>query len=157
MKTITLLLSLVACSTWAHAKTITGEVTDSSGKAMGGVMVSAYDDERRQSTSVFSQEDGSFSIDGLREIDYKVRARLMGQLDVWEEGVHAGAKVKIEMQPATGKKLEKQLPAASAFGMLNFKNISNIEKILKIKFLPKSCAQPITPWYFQNPGTRIHH
>jgi hypothetical protein len=67
MKTITLLLSLVACASLAHAKTITGKVTDSSGKAMGGVMVSAYDAERRQSTSVFSQEDGSFSIDGARD------------------------------------------------------------------------------------------
>ena len=82
MKTITILLSLGACASLAHAKTITGKVTDSSGKAMEGVMVSAYDAERRQSTSVFSQENGSFSIDGLREIEFKVRARVMGQLDV---------------------------------------------------------------------------
>ena len=138
MKTITLLLSLAACATWAHAKTITGKVTNSSGKAMGGVMVSAYDDERRQSTSVFSQEDGSFSIDGLREIEFKVRARLMGQLDVWEEGVPAGAKVKIEMQPATGKKLEEQRPATSAFGMLKF---DDLRAKLNFKMMCSYCHQ----------------
>ena len=86
-------------------------------------MVSAHDLERRQSTSVFSQEDGAFSIDGLREVEFKVRARLMGQLDVWKEGVHAGSKMQIKMQPATGKDLEKQRPAASAFGMLKFDDL----------------------------------
>ena len=131
-------LALFASAFLVDAKTITGEVTDSSGKPMGGVMVSAHDLERRQSTSVFSQEDGSFSIDGLREIEFKVRARLMGQLDVWKEGVHAGTKMQIKMQPATGKDLEKQRPAASAFGMLKF---DDLRAKLNFKMMCSYCHQ----------------
>ena len=74
----------------APAETMRGTVVDQSGKAVAGVMVSAFDGDRRQSTSVFSQADGSFTIDGLREADYRVRARLMGQRDKWIEGIFNG-------------------------------------------------------------------
>ena len=48
-------------------------------------MVSVFDDSRRQSTSVFSQPDGIFRIEGLYESEFKIRARLPGQQDGWME------------------------------------------------------------------------
>ena len=50
----------------AQAETIRGTVSDESGKPVEGVMVSAIDDEHRKWTSVFTQKDGTFAIDGLR-------------------------------------------------------------------------------------------
>ena len=85
-----LAITLTALS--AKADTISGKVVDSAGKPMEGVMISAFYAEladprnkkshKRKSVSVFSQADGSFSIEGLfYKKYYKVRARLMGQLD----------------------------------------------------------------------------
>ena len=70
---------------------ISGKVVDASGKPMEGVTVSAFDPEREMSVSVFSQADGSFRIDGLRDASFNVRGRLLGQLDTWQESVKAGA------------------------------------------------------------------
>ena len=86
--TTIVMTGLALCLCQVHAALIQGKVTDASGKVMEGVMVSAFDDERRQSTSVFSQADGTFRIDGLREVNFKVRARLMGPLDHWRYAGH---------------------------------------------------------------------
>ena len=107
----------------APAETIRGTVVDQSGKAVAGVMVSAFDEGHRKWVSTFSQADGSYQIDGLRDVDHTVRARLMGQLDEWLEDVEGSAtRLTITMQPATGLDLEDQRPANSAFGMLKFDN-----------------------------------
>ncbi|MEE3198957.1 MAG: carboxypeptidase-like regulatory domain-containing protein, partial [Planctomycetota bacterium] len=60
-----LAICLVALS--ADADTISGKVVDSAGKPMEGVMISAFtvESKKRKSISVFSQADGSFSIEGL--------------------------------------------------------------------------------------------
>ena len=136
-----LAISLVALS--ANADTISGKVVDSAGKAMEGVMISAFTVEskkrksvsaftaeladptneksyKRKSVSVFSQADGSFSIEGLLYKDYyKVRARLMGQLDAVKRDVKAGdSDLSFSMKPATGEDLEDQRTADSGFDML---------------------------------------
>ncbi len=103
------------------AATISGKVTDASGKAMEGVTVSAFDPEREMSVSVFSQADGSFKIDGLRDATFNVRGRLIGQLDTMTEGVKAGASdVKVAMKPATGDDLNKQRTADNLFGLMKW-------------------------------------
>ena len=107
----------------AQAETIRGTVSDESGKPVEGVMVSAIDDEHRKWTSVFSQEDGSFAIDGLRNVDHSIRTRLMGLADVWTSDVAAGTDdLVIQTRPAVGDELEAQRPASSAFSMLAFEN-----------------------------------
>ncbi len=114
-------LGLVIGISGTDAATLRGSVANASGKAMGGVMVSAFDKEQRKLVSVFSQPDGSFAINGLRDIDHHVRARLMGQLDVEEVDIRPGAKdLTIKMTPATGLDLEDQRPANSALSMLKF-------------------------------------
>ena len=100
---------------------LSGRIQDLAGKAMSGVMVSVFDDSRRQSTSVFSQPDGSFRIEGLHESKFKIRARLLGQQDGWVENVTLGKdSIVIKMSPATGEDLEEQRPASDAFGQLSF-------------------------------------
>ena len=100
---------------------IQGRVVDSAGSGVEGVMVSAVDDEQRKWTSVFTQQDGSFSIPNLRNVDHKIRARLMGLGDEWVGGVAVGtSNLMISTHPAVGDELESQRPASSAFSMLNF-------------------------------------
>jgi len=102
---------------------IQGRVVDSAGSGVEGVMVSAVDDEQRKWTSVFTQQDGSFSIPNLRNIDHKIRARLMGLGDEWVSGVAVGTdNLMISTHPAVGDELESQRPASSAFSMLDFDN-----------------------------------
>jgi streptogramin lyase len=110
------------------AGTISGKVVDASGKAMEGVTVSAFDEKLRRSISVFSQADGSFKIDGLRDAKFDVRARLMGQLDEWQKDVSGGADgVSFSMTPATGEDLEEQRPASSGFSMLKWDSLKDKE------------------------------
>ncbi len=70
-------LSLCIIGPTQAAESISGTVADASGKPIEGVMVSAIDDENRKWTSVFSQKDGSFEINGLRNVDHNIRMRLM--------------------------------------------------------------------------------
>tara|TARA_B100000809_G_scaffold235592_1_gene253922 strand:+ start:2322 stop:3926 length:1605 start_codon:yes stop_codon:yes gene_type:complete len=112
----------------SNAETIRGTVVDASGKVMEGVMVSAFDEDRKQSVSVFSQKDGAFLLDGLRETTFSVRARLLGQLDEWEEDIEGGAKgLSFTMKPATGEDLEIQRTADSGFSMLKWDSIKDKE------------------------------
>ncbi|SVA94893.1 uncharacterized protein METZ01_LOCUS147747, partial [marine metagenome] len=119
----TAVLALSVSVICADAKTISGKVTGKGGKGMGGVFVSAHDTEHRKSTGVFTARDGSFVIDGLRDLGHKVRARLLGQNDVWLDDIAPGSpELTIAMTPATGWKLEKQRTADSAFAMLKFED-----------------------------------
>jgi len=86
--TLTLLVFALSVSL-ADAKEIRGKVTKD-GKGVGGVFVSAHDTENRKSTGVFTAADGTYAIDGLREKDYRVRARLKGLNDVWLDDITAG-------------------------------------------------------------------
>jgi len=118
----------------ADADTISGKVVDSTGKPIEGVMISAFYAEladpqnkkshKRKSVSVFSQADGSFSIDGLfYKKYYKVRARLMGQLDEVKRNVEVGESgLSFTMKPATGEDLEDQRTADSGFSMLKWES-----------------------------------
>lgn len=105
------------------ANSITGRVVDASGAGVEGVMVSAIDDEHRKWTSVFTSPDGAFTIAGLRNVDHKLRTRLIGLADEWVSQVSAGADdLTIKTRPAIGEELELQRPANSAFSMLAFEN-----------------------------------
>ena len=106
-KTLAVALGLTlatASATWA-AGTVSGKVTSADGEAMHGVMVSAFDMENQVSFTVNSQQDGSFSIEGLDPGTYRVRARLLGQEDSWSEEIEVTDNSAIDgmsfaMQPA---------------------------------------------------------
>ena len=130
MKTAAMFLALVASTAFVDAKTISGKVTNAKGKAIEGVTVSAFtkDFDKIKTISVFSQTDGAFAIDGLRNRKYWVRARLMGQLDEWQKDVDAGATgLSFAMKPATGKDLETQRTANSGFSMLKWDSMKDKE------------------------------
>jgi streptogramin lyase len=112
---------MICAPGWAAS--VSGKVVDASGKAMEGVTVSAFDAEREMSVSVFSQADGSFKIDGLRDATFTVRGRLIGDLDTAQEGVKAGASgLSLAMKPATGDALNAQRTADNLFGLMKFDN-----------------------------------
>ena len=118
-----LLVSAVATAAESSNESIQGRVVDLDGGGVGGVMVSAVDNEQRKWTSVFTQKDGSFSIHNLRNVDHKIRTRLMGRADEWTSGVAVGTdNLMISTHPAVGAELESQRPASSAFSMLKFDN-----------------------------------
>jgi len=130
MKTAAMFLALVASTAFIDAKTISGKVTNAKGKAIEGVTVSAFtkDFDKIKTISVFSQTDGGFAIDGLRDRKYWVRARLMGQLDEWQKDVDAGATgLSFAMKPAKGKDLENQRTANSGFSMLKWDSMKDKE------------------------------
>lgn len=119
------IVSLMAAwtSTGQGADFIRGRVTDEDGNGMGGVMVSAFDEERQQSTSVFTTPDGSYVIEGLRDVDHSVRSRLLGKLDEWEDEFSPGSSdLNFSLTQATGEDLEDQRTSDSAFSMLTFEN-----------------------------------
>lgn len=102
-------------------QSLRGTVVDSAGNGVAGVMVSAIDDGQRMWTSVFTNGDGAFAIDGLRNVKHNVRTRLMGLADEWISNVAAGRDdMVISTRPAVGEELELQRPASSAFSMLDF-------------------------------------
>ena len=51
---------------------------DRAGGPLAGTMVTAFDDDRVESVSVFAQEDGHYVFPRLRPGTYRVRARLLG-------------------------------------------------------------------------------
>ncbi|MFP6583596.1 MAG: carboxypeptidase-like regulatory domain-containing protein, partial [Candidatus Hydrogenedentota bacterium] len=126
--TAALALALTASMATANAESITGTIVDASGKPMEGVTVSAFDDVLEQSISVFTQANGTYTIDGLHDATFNVRARLLGQLDVWQNDVDPGTEgVEFSMAPATGDDLEAQRTADSAFSMLKWDNAKDKE------------------------------
>ena len=129
----------------ADAANISGTITDASGKAMEGVTVTAFDDVREQNTSVFTQADGSFTIEGLRDATHNVRARLMGQLDEWTNGIEGSASgMSFKMTPATGEDLEAQRTGESTFGMLKWDSAKDKENF---KMMCTYCHQIGTPGF----------
>jgi streptogramin lyase/plastocyanin len=124
---------------------VSGSVLSPNGKPIGGVMVSAFDDNNRQSISIFSEPDGSFRIDDLHPADYRIRARLPGRQDQWIEDVHLGDEtIQITMAAATGEELEAQRPAADAFAQLKF---DSPRDRLNFKMMCSYCHQIGTPGF----------
>jgi virginiamycin B lyase len=58
-----------------------GHVAAATGGPLGGTMLTAFDDARLESVSVFAREDGHFVFPRLRPGTYRVRVRLLG----WQE------------------------------------------------------------------------
>ena len=112
----------VASPAWAgNMGVIKGVVKNASGKALGGVMVSAFDPAKEVSVTVFSQPDGSFVVDGLEAKSHNVRVRLIGLEDAWQENVAVGAAdVAFKMDPA--KDLSAQRPANDLFSFVKFED-----------------------------------
>lgn len=118
---------------------VSGQITDLMGRPLGGVMVSAFQDKRRQNTSVFSRPDGRFEINELPDSPVRIRARCPGRVDEWVESVAMGSDdIAIRMAMATGYELERQRPADSAFAQLPF---DSVRDKLNFKMMCSYCHQ----------------
>src|SRR5437870_2442846 len=73
-----------------------GHVFAPAGSALPGTMLTAFDDNRLESISVFAQEDGRFVFPRLRPGTYRLRARLLGWQEVEQPVTLAGRKVTIQ-------------------------------------------------------------
>jgi hypothetical protein len=102
-------LTVMLSCAFSQAATIQGTVVNEKNMPVEGVMVSAIDTEHRKWTSVFTKPDGSFTIDGLRNCNYRLRTRLMGLADTWLSSVSANTdNLHIQTRPAVGEELELQ-------------------------------------------------
>lgn len=124
MRKASMLLGVAAScmiSSSTFAADISGIVQDASGKPIEGVMVSAIDEALEMSVTVYSQADGSYTIDGLADQAYVVRARLLGKEDVFQQSVKSGAQgVSFAMSPA--EDLNAQRTADNLFGLVKWDN-----------------------------------
>jgi streptogramin lyase len=124
MKKASMLLGVAASSILCgstFAADISGVVKDASGKPIEGVLVSAIDEALEMSITVYSQADGSYTIDGLADQDYVVRARLIGKEDAFEQSVKSGTKgVSFAMAPA--ENIDSQRTADNLFSLVKWEN-----------------------------------
>ncbi|MCH7959300.1 MAG: carboxypeptidase regulatory-like domain-containing protein [Candidatus Hydrogenedentes bacterium] len=125
MSIVCLTVAVGLCAGTGWAGTVSGLVTDASGNAMGGVMVSAIDEALMKSVTVHTSPDGTFLIDGLDAASYKVRARLLGQEDSWTDAldVALGSEIsglKLSMSPAKDGNLQRT--ANDLFSMIKWDN-----------------------------------
>ena len=67
--------------------TLHGKVTNGSGEALSGVMVTAYDDVLKGSVSVFSGADGRYEFPPIASTTYRVRANRIGWRDSFVDAV----------------------------------------------------------------------
>lgn len=98
-------LAVWSAPSWAGGgASISGVVVDEAGNPLQGVHVSAWDPSIDMNVTVFSQEDGSFSIKGLEPRAYELRARLIGKEDEYIDEVELTSEgtdgIKLKMQPA---------------------------------------------------------
>ena len=101
---VCLVLGFASQASATETNALAGRIVDESGKGVAGVMVSAIDDEHRKWISVFTGDDGTFSINGLRSVNHHVRTRLMGIADEWRSDVTPGTDdLTIKTRPAEGE------------------------------------------------------
>jgi cysteine-rich repeat protein len=90
------------------------------GTPLSGVMLTAYDDSRLESVSVFSQDGGRFTFPRLRPGSYRLRARLVGWDDAWQTPLTLVrgrlTQASFALQPAADT--NDQLPASAWFSLL---------------------------------------
>lgn len=97
-----------------------GRVQTGPHRRLAGAMLTAFDDARLESVSVFSQADGRYVFPRLRPGSYRLRARLVGYEDVVREGVTLApgepATEVFKLTPAADT--NSQLPASHWFSLL---------------------------------------
>ena len=132
-------------------KSISGKIVDTSGQGVAGVMVSAIDDEQRKWISVFTDQDGTFAVEGLRGVKHHVRTRLMGLVDQWESDIAPGTTdLTNNTQPAHGEELQLNVLRA-AFSMLKFDdprdrmNFKDALRHCRFTWLPHGAASDWRP------------
>src|SRR5581483_740783 len=96
-----------------------GRVTAARGGTLPGTMLTAYDDGRLESVSVFAQEDGRFVFPRLRPGTYRLRAFLIGRQEQDVTVTLVGRQTTTQnVTLAPTDDTNDQLPASSFLGLL---------------------------------------
>jgi cysteine-rich repeat protein len=100
---------------------LSGRVTEADGSPLAGVMLTAFDDERYASITVFAGADGRYDFPPLPARTYRLRARRIGWEDSTREDLELtapGATVDFTLQPTDD--LNAQLPANYFYSLLEW-------------------------------------
>ena len=102
---------------------ISGTVTDQEGKGLGGVMITAFDDQVNKTITIFTRPDGSYEMKGLPAREYELRARLIGLDDEFIDKVEvaegsASENQNFKLSPA--EDLNSQRRAFERTGLLKW-------------------------------------
>ncbi|MBI1785905.1 carboxypeptidase regulatory-like domain-containing protein, partial [Candidatus Sumerlaeota bacterium] len=115
-----------ATAAWAengHSLVIKGSVADGAGKPMHGVMITAFDDKEEKNITVFSHDDGKFSLPGVPAHDLRVRARLVGMEDEYQElEAKDVGKAELKFTMKTAEEMQLQRRAFERVGLIPFPN-----------------------------------
>ncbi len=97
-----------------------GRVSGPNGTRLSGAMLTAFDDSRLETVSVFVQENGRYAFPPLRAGSYRLRARLIGHEEGWRIPVSltAGKTRKEDFVLAPAFDTNIQLPATHYFSLL---------------------------------------
>ena len=97
-----------------------GRVEAQDGTPLAGAMLTAYDDSRLESITVFAQEDGRYEFPPLRPGNYRLRARRIGSEDGWGDPVTLikRRKKRHDFTLAPAADTNAQLPASLWFPLL---------------------------------------
>ncbi len=103
------------------AAVISGTTRDESGAALAGVMVTAFDDERAASVTVFSGSDGRYEFPPLDGRAYRLRAHRIGWDDAAERQISlSGEAARADFTLAPTADLNAQLPANYFYSLLEW-------------------------------------
>lgn len=102
------------------ANVLSGRVADQSGQPLGGVMVTANDDERGVNVSVFTAVDGRYTLPPLRAARYHVRARLIGFEESLRENLDLSAAALADFSLRPTNDVNSQLPASYFHSLLTW-------------------------------------
>jgi len=128
---------LSVCSREAAAQTVTGAlvgtVTDSSGAAVAGAKVTAFDTKTNQSVTVTTASDGSYRIPNLDPDDYRIDVSAAGfqQISIAHTQLLLNATLRNDVQLKVGDTSEKVEVEATA-GVISTEN-SSISSIIDVK------------------------
>ena len=121
---------LLALAAWGGAAvdtdvvTYSGKVVGEDGSPVRGATVSLFTADASHNVSVYSQEDGSFSLPAMPADEYRLRVRLIGLHDEWVD-LGAGDEtsgIEVKTKKASGWDLQLQRPAVDLISFLNWED-----------------------------------
>lgn len=110
-------LTLVVALVWsddARAASLSGHVADAIGVPLAGVMVTVADADQAKSVTVFTDRQGSYNFQNVKDGDYVVRARRLGYLDheVADVGIDNSATLNFTLKALSPEGWAEQAPAS---------------------------------------------
>lgn len=106
----------------AGLRSVKGTVVDEAGKPIHGALVTATDGEIEKAITVYSQNDGSYKISGLRGVGIEMRARLIGYTDQYADlpASTTPDAITFTLPKANAEELQLQRRGVDLIGMMQW-------------------------------------